>query len=249
MNDSSTPDNIVRPQFADDTLRVEYSIKVTGATGAFMDWHGMFDLPGAFEPRETELVANNFAEFLKRMVLQGALSRFGRLLHERAANVLAAQAPAAQPKPVPRSPTFNSEADWPLGAAPSAEDFKQPDLESMNKFERAIYERRQADKAHERDVMQTLLEMGERAKLRHQPTPPPAEPVAPRSPASAPAVPEPLAQRTVASPSQPPPSATATPPPPKPPRRNSEAERKAAALANCVPPPGTWGAPPLQQAA
>lgn len=40
MNDSSTPDNIVRPQFADDTLRVEYSIKVTGATGAFMDWHG-----------------------------------------------------------------------------------------------------------------------------------------------------------------------------------------------------------------
>lgn len=247
MINSSAPDNVVHPLFASDTLRVEYSIKVTGAAAPFMDWKGMFDLPGAFDPRETELVANNFSEFITRMVLQGSLHRFGRLLRERAAKALAAQDPAAQPKSAPRSPTLGGETDWLFGAAPAAEDLKEPDLESMNNYERAIHERRKADKAHERDVMEALSNMEKRSRSKTSPPAKPAAPVVPSAPPPAQASPGPAMRSTAASPSQSPTAPVTAPP--KQPRQNSEAEQKASAPATCVPPPGTWGEPPLQKAA
>ena len=249
MNNPSDPDNLVHPLFASDTLRVEYSIKVTGAAGPFMHWQGVFDLPGAFEPTSAELVASHFSEFLKRMVLQGALHRFARLLQERAAMALAAQKPAAQPKPVPRSPTFRPEEDSHWGTAAAEEGPKQPDLESMDRFERAIDERRKADKAHQLEVMAALSNMGKRSRSK---TSPPANPTVPAAPSASPpgqASSEPAMRSSTASPSQPPPATATVAPPPKPPRQNSEVEQTAFAPANCAAPPGTWGAPPLQQAA
>lgn len=249
MNNPSGPDNVVHPQFAADSLRVEYSIKVTGAAGPFMDWQGMFDLPSALDPTGVELASNHFGEFLKRMVLQGASRRFCGLLQERATKALAALEPAAVADPVPRSPILESDKGWQWGSAPTGEkELTQADLEAMNPLQRAVYERRKEDRAHQREVMETLAFAGNWSRSK----PASATRATSAAPSAAPATQtpsEPSQRSPAASSAPPPPASVATAAPPKTPRQKSEAKQPAPASAPIVPPAGIWDEPPLQKAA
>lgn len=266
MKNSSMHENATQPPIAANTLRVEYSIKVTGAAGPFMDYDGRFDLPYVFEARELELNQNLYSTMIERLVSDGSSRCFGRLLRDHVTQALAAQAQAAeadQPASAPHSTplaTWLEEFARPGGGPTPPDNLGKPDDDCLDPQKWAAYERRLADWKHSQEVMGVLNHLGKKNPLvPQQPTAAPIRPPVPQPPvtphaaarANATSTPPPSAPlRGDSLPTSPPkPAEVAAAAPPKGPRKNSETAGKAFAPDNCVPPLGAWDAPPLAQAA
>ena len=92
MKNSSLPESAAGFPIAADGLRVEYYVKVTGATGLFMDYRGVFDLPRAFGAVDLDLNLNDFSTFIGRFAHEGAARAFGHRLTEHVTQALEREA-------------------------------------------------------------------------------------------------------------------------------------------------------------
>lgn len=113
MNTPATPaasDTALLPPLNDSTLRVGYRIQIVSRDGTFLDWQGLFDLPGALtdSPQADEPTMLAFNQLLDVSLTRGISAMFCQKLHARADEILKAQV-AKQP---PARSTDRDSLDW-----------------------------------------------------------------------------------------------------------------------------------------
>lgn len=190
MSKSTAPENVIQPPIYADTLRVEYSIKVNGRAGLFMDYYGMFDLPRALAAKDVELNMNLYSTMIDQLAVDGSVRCFGQLLMDHVAQSLssAAKAPKATPDagtpvPPPMAPWWEEFARPGGSPPPSFFELNKPADDCVDPRAWAAYERRLAEWRHQQEVMEAVRNAGIDPKSTSRPataTPKPADSPAPR---------------------------------------------------------------------